>query len=267
MNSEMMLTNKVAVVYGGGGQIGGAIARAFANEGAKVFVTGRRLAPIEAVVDEILSSGGSAEGVVVDATDEEAIGDHLESVVGKAGRIDISFNAIGMPFTAIVGVPLGQMDSERFLLPIKTYTLSYFLTARLAAIHMIPNGSGIIMTLSALPARSGTPLNGGYGPAQAAKEAMTRDFSYELAPQGIRVVCLRPHGIPETDTMKDVFDLKLKASGMTWDKFQGYLASTTHPKRVMNLAEVASMAVFMASDRASGMTGTTVNMTMGSLDD
>lgn len=65
--------------------------------------------------------------------------------------------------------------------------------------------------------------------------------------------------------MKEVFDAK--ATGMTWEQFQGYLAGTTHPRRVVTVEEVANMAVFMASDRASAMTGTTVNLTMGSLDD
>ena len=65
--------------------------------------------------------------------------------------------------------------------------------------------------------------------------------------------------------MKEVFDAK--AAGMTWEQFERYLASTTHPRRVMTLAEMANVAVFMASDKASGMTGTTVNLTMGSLDD
>src|SRR5260221_9613977 len=108
---------------------------------------------------------------------------------------------------------------------------------------MIANKSGVIMTITALPARMGSRLNGGYGPAQAAKEAMTRDLSAELAPQGIRVVGLRPHGIPETSTMKEVFDVK--AAGMTFEQFEGYLASTTHPRRIMTLAEMANMAVFM----------------------
>ena len=108
------------------------------------------------------------------------------------------------------------------------------------------------MTVTALPSRMGTRSNGGYGPAQAPKEAMTRDLSAELAPLGIRVVSLRPHGMPETRTMKQAFELK--ASGMTWEQFQGYLAGTTHPRRVMKLAEMANMAVFMASDKASGMT-------------
>jgi NAD(P)-dependent dehydrogenase (short-subunit alcohol dehydrogenase family) len=261
----MMLKNKVAVIYGAGGAIGGAVARAFAHEGVRLFLTGRYLAPVEVVAKDVVSAGGSAEAAEVDALDEQAVDKHLQSVIDKAGRVDISFNAVGVPDTKILGVPLAEMDAEQFSLPITTYTTSYFLTARLAARHMIPNKSGVIMTVTALPSRTGTTLNGGYGPAMAAKEALTRDLSAELAPNGIRVVNLRPHGIPETPTMKDVFELK--TSGITYEQFQGYLASTTHPRRVMTLEEVANVAVFMASDKASGMTGTTVNLTMGSLDD
>ena len=260
-----MLKDKVAVIYGAGGAIGGAVGRAFASERAEVFLTGRLQAPVEAVAKDIVSAGGSADAMAVDALDEEAVDRHLQYVIDRAGRVDISFNAVGIPDTNIVGVPLVELDVEQFSLPIAAYTRSYFLTARMAARHMIPNKSGVIMTVTALPSRTGTRLNGGYGPAHAAKEALTRDLSAELAVQGIRVVGLRPHGMPETSTMKEVFDAK--ASGMTWEQFQEYLASTTHPRRVMTLDEVADMAVFMASDKASGMTGTTVNLTMGSLDD
>jgi NAD(P)-dependent dehydrogenase (short-subunit alcohol dehydrogenase family) len=261
----MMLKDKCAVIYGAGGAIGSAVARAFATEGAKLFLTGRLQSPVEAVAKDVVAAGGSAEAAEVDALDEQAVDRHLQSVIDQAGRVDISFNAVGIPDTEILGVPLVELDVEQFSLPITTYTTSCFLTARLAARHMIPNKSGVIMTVTALPARKGTPLNGGYGSAMAAKEALTRDLSAELAPQGIRVVGLRPHGMPETSTMKEVFDAK--PAGMTWEQFEGYLASTTHPRRVMTLAEMANVAVFMASDKASGMTGTTVNLTMGSLDD
>ena len=256
-----MLNNKVAVIYGAGGAIGSAVARAFASEGARLFLTGHELAPVKAVADEIVS----AEAAAVDALDERAVDEHLQSVIDKAGRVDVSFNAVGIPDTKIVGVPLIELDVEQFSLPITAYATSYFLTARLAARHMIPNRSGVIMTVTALPSRKGTPLNGGYGPAQAAKEALTRELSAELAPQGIRVVGLRPHGIPETSSLKEVFDAK--ASGMTWEQWQEMLASTTHARRVMTLDELANAAVFVASDKASGMTGTIVNLTMGSLDD
>jgi NAD(P)-dependent dehydrogenase (short-subunit alcohol dehydrogenase family) len=263
----MMLKDKVAVIYGAGGAVGGAVARAFASEGAKLFLTGRLQVPIELVAKEIVSAGGSAEAAEVDALDERAVDEHLQSVIDEASRVDISFNAVGIPDTKIVGVPLVELDAGQFSLPITAYTTSYFLTARLAARHMIPNKSGVIMTVTALPSRAGTPLNGGYGPAQAAKEALTRELSAELAPQGIRVVGLRPHGMPETGSLKEVSDAKAKGSGRTWEQFQEMVASTTHPRRVMTLEEMANTAVFMASDKASGMTGTTVNLSMGTLDD
>jgi NAD(P)-dependent dehydrogenase (short-subunit alcohol dehydrogenase family) len=135
----MMLKDKVAVIYGGGGAIGGAVARAFGREGAKVFLAGRRQAAVEAVAKDIVSAGGSAQAAEVDALDEQAVDKHLQSVIDKAGRVDISFNAIGIPDTEILGVPLTEMDAGQFSLPITTYTTSYFLTARLAARQMIPN--------------------------------------------------------------------------------------------------------------------------------
>jgi NAD(P)-dependent dehydrogenase (short-subunit alcohol dehydrogenase family) len=259
----MMLNDKVAVIYGAGGSIGGAVARAFASEGAKLFLTGHERAPVEAVADEL----DSAEAAEVDALDEQAVDEHLRSVIDKAGRVDISFNAVGIPDSAIVGVPLVELDVERFTRPIASYATSYFLTARLAARHMIPRRSGVIMRVTALLSRTGVPLVGGYGPAMAAMEALTRGLSAELAPHGIRVVGLRPQAMPESSTIREAFEPRAKASGMTWEQWQEQLASRTHPRRLMTLEEMANTAVFMASDRASGMTGTIVNLTMGSLDD
>jgi NAD(P)-dependent dehydrogenase (short-subunit alcohol dehydrogenase family) len=262
----MLLKNKVAVIYGAGGAIGGAVARAFALEGAKLFLTGRQRAPLGVVAKEILSAGGSAEVAEVDALDEKAVDNHLQSVIDRAGRVDISFNAIDVPIEKVAGAPLTEMDAEKFFLPIANYTRSYFLTARLAARRMVQNKSGVIMTVTALTSRKGHPGNGGYGSSQAAKEALTRDLSAELAPHGIRVVGLRLSAIPETGTLREIFDIKGKAMGVTWEQWQGYLAGP-HTQRVMVLEEAANMAVFMASDKASGMTGTTLNLTMGALDD
>lgn len=263
----MILEHKVAVIYGAGGGIGGAVARAFAREGARVFLTGRHLAGTLAVAKDIVSAGGLAEAAEVDALDERAIDEHLESVVGKAGRLDISFNAVGLQDLKTLGVPAVELDVEQFILPLKNYTTSYFLTARLAARRMLPNKSGVIMTVTALHSRVGIPFVGGYGPAQAAKEALTRHLSTELAPQGIRVVGLRPQGMPETRTIRNAYEPRAKATGMTWEQWQQLLASRTHGRRLMTLVEMGNVAAFMASDGASGMTGTTVNLTMGSMDD
>jgi NAD(P)-dependent dehydrogenase (short-subunit alcohol dehydrogenase family) len=263
----MLLQNKVAVIYGGGGAIGGAVARAFSREGTKLFLTGRLRAPVEAIAQEIVSAGGSAEAAEVDALDEPALDRHLQSVIDKAGRVDISFNAVRIPGTKILGVPLVELGVEQFSLPNTTYATSYFLIARMAARRMVANKSRVIMTATTQHSRVGIPLSGGYGPAMAAEEALTRVLSAELAPQGIRVVGLRPQAIPETGTLKEAFDARAKVSGMTWEQFQEFLANKTHTRRLMTFDEMANVAVFMASDKASGMTGTTVNLTMGSLDD
>jgi NAD(P)-dependent dehydrogenase (short-subunit alcohol dehydrogenase family) len=215
----MMLKDKVAVIYGAGGAIGSAVARAFASEGAKLFLSGRHLEPVDLIARHI----ASAEAAEVDALDEKAVDAHLESVVDKVGRVDISLDAVGIPNTGILGVPLAELDVEQFCLPIRTYTTSYFLTARMAARRMLSNKSGVIMTVTALHSRTGIPLVGGYGPAMAAKEALTRDLSAELAPHGIRVLGLRPQAMPETPTIKDAFEPRAKASNMTWEQWQEFL--------------------------------------------
>jgi NAD(P)-dependent dehydrogenase (short-subunit alcohol dehydrogenase family) len=263
----MLLHDKVAVVYGAGGAIGGAVARAFASEGARVFLTGRSPAAVESVAEEIIAAGGSADTARVDALDEPAIDRHLQSVIDAAGRVDISFNAVGIPNAEILGIPLVELDADRFALPVTTYAMTYFLTARLAARRMVARASGVIMTVTASHARTGIPEVGGYGPAMAAKESLTRELSVELAPRGIRVVGLRPQAMPESRTIRDAFEPRADALGMTWDQWLEVLAGRTHPRRLMTLAELADMAAFLASDRASAVTGTTINLTMGSLDD
>lgn len=264
----MMLKNKVAVIYGAGGAVGGAVARAFAEDGASVFLTGREGAPLDALTRDILGAGGTAEAAKVDALDEQSVDEHLEYVVAKTGRVDISFNAIGNTDANILGTPLAEMDVEQFALPISTYLRSYFLTARAAARHMIPNKSGVIMTVTTLHSRTGLPLAGGYGPAQAAKEALTRELSAELAPRGIRVVGLRPQAMPESVGSRErFFESRLESMAMSWEQFQDALASRTHAKRLMTLQEMANVAVFVASDRGTALTGTSINLTLGSLDD
>src|SRR5262249_1613231 len=206
IGETMLLENKIAVIYGAGGAMGGTVAKAFAREAARVFLTGRNINKVDAVAKEIIVAGGKAESAQVDALDEQAVDRHLQSVIDKAGRGDISFNAVRIPNAKILGVPLTELEVGQFCMPITTHVASDFVTARMAARRMIANKSGVIMTVTALHSRTGLPLVGGYGPAMAAKEALTRDLSAELAPHGIRVVGLRPQAMPETSTIKDAFE-------------------------------------------------------------
>jgi NAD(P)-dependent dehydrogenase (short-subunit alcohol dehydrogenase family) len=262
-----MLKNKVAVIYGAGGGIGGAVAMAFARHGARVFLTDRDLSGVESVGRQIVLDGGRAEWAQVNALDEQAIADHLKSALQAAGQIDISMNAVGTSDQSVLGIPAIELGLEEFLRPLQAYASTYFLTARHAARHMIPRRTGVIMTVSALHSRIGIPLVGGYGPAQAAKESLTRHLSAELAPHGIRVVGLRPQAMLETRTIRDAYEPRAKATGLSWEDWQKLLATRTHGRRLMKLEEMANLAAFAASDQGSGLTGTTINLTMGSLDD
>jgi 3-oxoacyl-[acyl-carrier protein] reductase len=252
----MLLKEKNAVIYGAGGRIGSSVARAFAREGARVFLAGRTLSKLEALAEEIAVTGGAAEAAQVDALDPEAIEQHLDAIVQKAGRIDVSFNAIWIRGD-LQGTPLVQMPCEDFTLPILTAAKTHFLTATAAARHMVRQGSGVILTLSSSAAvLSGRDrkqhLTGGFATACAAIEALSRSLAGELGPQGIRVVCLRPDALPETWPEEAT-------------EMRTYMENGTVLGRLPTLDEVANAAVFMASDWASAMTGTIANLTCGSI--
>lgn len=264
----MILKNKNAVIYGAGGAIGGAVAQAFAREGAKVFLAGHTLRPLEVVASEIRKQGGLAEVDVIDATKEHEVNKHFRHILEKVERIDISFNAISTPQTGVQGIPLLELSPEAFTNPINFYAFSHFLTAKAAGKHMIEQGSGIIITLTAAPSRKAAPLVGGMPAAWSVIEALTRNLAVELGAHGVRAVCIRPDGIPETDTITEVFGLHAAAYGLPSNKeFQLMMESMTQLKRLPNLAEVANTAAFIASDRASAITGTVINVSCGSLVD
>jgi NAD(P)-dependent dehydrogenase (short-subunit alcohol dehydrogenase family) len=263
----MLLSKKVAVVYGAGGAVGGTIARAFAREGASVFLTGRSLATVSALANEIGDAGGVAAAAKVDALDEIAIDRHLSEIVGEAGRIDISFNAIGIRQHVMQGVPLIDISLDSFALPISTYLKSHFLTARTAIRQMLKQKSGVILMHTPEPARLAAPHMGGMAPAWAGMESLSRDLSAEYGAQGIRTVCLRSTGLPETATIDLVFDLHAKAMGISRDQFRAFMEGMSHTRRSATLKELGDAAVFAASDQASGITGAILNLTGGKIAD
>jgi 3-oxoacyl-[acyl-carrier protein] reductase len=253
----VLLENKSAVIYGGGGAIGGAVARAFAREGARVHLAGRTLERLEAVADEIRSAGGVAETAEVDAVDETAVDRHADAVAAEAGGIDISFNLIAHPYTH--GTPLAEMSVEDFMAPVDTAARTTFITARAAARHMIPRRSGVILAFGGPGDRSG-PLRdyflGGTQVAFDAIETMRRQLAVELGPHGIRVVTLASGGIPET--MPD-FDGRQEVVDM--------IEAQTLLGRAATLEDVGNAAVFAASDWARSVTAAIVNVSCGALID
>jgi 3-oxoacyl-[acyl-carrier protein] reductase len=261
----MLLENKNAVIYGAGGAIGGVVARAFAREGAKVFLVGRTLATLNVVANEISDTGSVVEVAQVDALDKQAVERHLAEVVRKVGNIDISFNAIGLGDAQ--GAPLVEMAQEHFALPIVTAMRTHFITATSAARHMANSGSGVILALTAQAGRKPYPDVGGFGVACAAIEGFCRQLAIELGPKGIRVVCLRSSGSPDTPGVDEVFNRHAENAGISREAFEAGIAEKTLLKRLPRLAEVANVAVLMASDRASAITGAIANVTCGEIVD
>src|SRR5260370_24306028 len=200
----MLLEKKNAIIYGAGGALGGGVARVFDREGAKVFLAGRTLASVEAVAKDISNAGGVAEITQVDAFDQRAIENYLGEVVRTAGRIDISFNAVGLGDTQ--GMPLVEMEQESFALPVMNAIATHFLTATAAARHMRKSGSGVILAITA-SAVMGYPNVGGFGVACAAIEGFCRQLAAEAGPHGIPATCLRSPRSPDTPRADEGFPL------------------------------------------------------------
>jgi len=263
----MILKGKNAVIYGAGGDIGGALARTFARQGAKVFLSGRNLGPVKALAAEIGGRGGVAEAAQVDALDEQVVDRYVGSVVEKAGRVDISFCAISIAKELRDKAPLVELSAEQFALPIAAYTQANFLTARSAARRMVSQRSGVILTITGTPSRIGFANVGGTAPAYAAVVALSRGLSAELAPHGVRVLCLMPNAIPETSTIREGFARYAKAAGCSPAEYLAKIEGMTHLRRLTTLAELADTAAFLASDQASAMTGSVVNLSGGAITD
>ena len=261
----MLLENKVAVVYGGGGIIGSAVARAFASAGARVFIAGRTRQSLDAVAQEISRTGAAAELAVVDALDEAAVEAHLASVVGAAGGVDISFNSVS--HGDVHGSPLLTMPLEDFIRPVATATRTLFLTTRVAARHMTQRGSGVIMAITATTARQSLPEVGGTGVAFDAIESQCRQWASELGPLGVRVVWLLTTGIPEAlqGGAADLQPAYGTGSPMTRDQLVKWMRGKTMLDRLTTLAEVGAAASWIASDAGRGMTAVGLNLTNGAV--
>ena len=249
----MLLEGKVAVIYGAGGPIGGAVAHAFVREGARVFLSGRTLAKVDKVADEIRWNGGIVDTTVVDALDERAVDEYVTAVVEQAGHLDISFNLIGY---GDVQKSLLEISVEDFMQPIMNAMRSHFLTARAAARHMVKRGSGVILAFGGNGPQT-LPGLGGFKVALDAIEGLRRQWSCELGQHGIRVVTLKTGGVPES--ISDTFAEK--------NEIAAGIQKATLLNRAATLADVGNVAAFVASDQARTMTATDVNISCGAIMD
>ena len=246
----MLLQDKNAVIYGASGGIGGAMARAFAADGARVFLTGRTREKLDALGAEI---GDAAEVATFDATDKRAVDEHADAVAAQGG-LHVSVNVIAHPTKH--GTPMVEMDVDEFLQPVEQAVRSNFLTTAAAARHMKKQGDGVILFFGG----HGDPVRdyylGGTQVAFEAVESMRRQLSAELGKDGIRAVTLRSGGVPDSVPEFDGRDAIVEG-----------IVSETMLGRAATYEDVGNAAVFAASDKGRMMTAATVNVSCGALVD
>jgi 3-oxoacyl-[acyl-carrier protein] reductase len=253
----MILQNKNAVIYGAGGSLGGAVAKALARAGARVFLTGHRIESIQKVAAEIIAAGGKAEVDVVDGYDEARVAAHLEKVRHQAGSVDISYNGVDIP--VVQNIPLTEISLDDYVRPVTQTARTRFLTAKAAAKVMMEQRSGVILSITATPGGIGYPYTGGFAAACAAVESLSRNLASELGSYGIRVVNIRSGGSPDSA----VFRNAIEQFPEMMENVLGGMKEDTMLKKLPPMADIANTAVFLVSDLAASITGVTVDVTSG----
>jgi NAD(P)-dependent dehydrogenase (short-subunit alcohol dehydrogenase family) len=236
--------NKVVLVTGGTSGIGKTTAIAFAAEGAKVVVSGRREAEGSAVVAEIKAAGGEATFVRADVSVESEIKALVEATVATYGRLDIAFNNAGVEHTG----PVIEVTAEAFHQVFNINVLGVLLSQKYEIPAILAAGGGAIINTSSVAGHIGMANAGVYIASKHAVEGLTKTTALEYATQGIRVNAVAPG--PIVTDMLERF-----AGGGTESEGGKYLASLVPMKRLGTSEEIAETVLFLASDKASYITG------------
>jgi 3-oxoacyl-[acyl-carrier protein] reductase len=248
-----LLDGRTAIIYGGGGAIGGAVARAFAAEGAMLHLAGRTESTLQKVARDIEKAGGRAEPAVVDALNEEQVDAFVDRVAKRSRSIDVSFNVISY---GDIQQPLMEIDVDDFTFPITVATRTHFLTTRAAATYMIKQGSGVVLMFGGSGPQT-LPGLGGFKVALDALEGLRRQWAIELGQHGVRVVTMVTGGIIET--------IPWQTEGR--EEIEEAIKKASLLNRSTTLEDVGNVATFVVSDRAAAITNATVNISSGAIPD
>jgi NAD(P)-dependent dehydrogenase (short-subunit alcohol dehydrogenase family) len=244
---ELGLKDKTVVITGGTAGIGLAAARAFAKEGAKLAVCGRSEDKVAAITKEFAESGCPLFATTADVSEEDQLGKFAKQVKEKFGKIDVWINNAAIsPKIRLIDMTSAEWD-EVFRVNLR----AVFLGAQLAARMMRESGGGVILNAASYAAIMPNPTSGAYAAAKAGVASLTKSLAGELAPFGIRVVAYIPGIIATPGTEVRI------------GKFGSQLLSQISLNRYGTIEEMADVIVFLASERASYITGTSVEVTGG----
>ncbi|GAB4396833.1 MAG: SDR family oxidoreductase [Microscillaceae bacterium] len=260
------LKDKVAVVFAASGAIAGAVAQAFAQYGAKVYVSARNYEAVASLAETIRQNGGWAAAAQVDAMNEAEIEAHLQKIVAKNGQLDIVFNGIGARAReSDYGTPTTQISFAQFMKPVQLHLGSQFLTSRIAARYMMQTQSqGTILTLTASLSRLKMPFMAGITASCTAIEGLTRVMAAEFGSTGIKVICLNPTAMGETRTIQETSMANAKALGLSYEEFVAMQAQNSSLLgRSLTLKDTAETAAFLVSDAGAVFNSHIVDVDFG----
>lgn len=252
----MRLEGKIAVVTGGGRGIGRAIARQFAREGAAVLVTARTEAEIRKVAAEISASGGKAASVAADVSRETDCRQILAAAEGQLGPVSILVNNAG-DYGPVK--PVEEISPEEWDRVIAVHLRGAFLLTRLVLPGMYARKSGVILNISSLSAKAAFAWGAPYAAAKAGMLGLTRVTAAEGARRGVRVNAICPGPVTETKMSRDLGQALAERLGIHPEiQLKQFLESILQG-RGQTADEIAAVAVFLASDQASAITGQSLN--------
>ena len=235
-----MLTNKIALVTGASRGIGAAIAKAFAAEGATVIINyNGSKEKAQAVADEIQAAGGNAEIYQCSVADYQACGEMIQELIKKYGRIDILVNNAGVTKDGL----LMKMSEEDFDAVVDTNLKGAFNTIRHMSRYFLKQKSGKIINMSSVSGILGNAGQANYSASKAGVIGLTKSVARELASRGINVNAIAPGFIATdmTDSMPEAAKEKM--------------TETIPLGRIGQTADIANMALFLASEKSDYITG------------
>jgi NAD(P)-dependent dehydrogenase (short-subunit alcohol dehydrogenase family) len=258
--AEMLLSGKVAVITGGGRGIGRAIALKFAGEGSAVLVAARTKSEIEAVAAEVQKAGGRAAAVSADVADEKNCERLILDARAKFGKVDILVNNAG-EYGPVK--PVEEISPEEWDRVIAVHLRGAYLLTRLVLPEMYARGSGVILNISSLSAKSAFGWGSPYAAAKAGMLGLTRVVAAEAARKGVRVNAICPGPVTETKMSKDLGQTLAERLGVSKEEQLAGFLNTILQGRGQTANEIAAAALFLCSDQASAITGQSLNVDGG----
>ena len=252
----MKLSQRIALIVGGGSGLGRAAAVACAQQGATVVVADLNLPAARETLG--LAAPGSGLALALDIADPAAISAAVAQVVEEFGRLDIVVNCAAICLVD----PLLELTPERFDRVFAINTRGAFLVMQAAARVMMPNKHGRIITISTPASKLSVPLFATYGASKAAVDSLTKSAAIAWAPHGITVNTIAPGRM--TGGMVDALDRDLaRVTGQNLEELVTSRTKSLPMGRRVDPAEVAQAVVWLASDDAAYVTGERFNFTGG----